>query len=201
MPVSRRVEKFHLLALNAINQVANRLADMERQTLQQQVPVYHVCQECGGDGCEACADLCIVEGDLSPINTVIGIKARYVLCQDCLRVLPYTDARHQEEEFCTCGGQLCGCSGCNETVSLLLAGVRSPSDLRGVTVPVYHWSAERGLIPSPSFSVGDDDLESSCIYCGELGFHADDCLYVQSEPHPYPSDRELDFDADAGFAQ
>lgn len=47
---------------------------MERQTLQQQVPVYHVCQECGGEGCEACADLCIVEGDLSPINTVIGIK-------------------------------------------------------------------------------------------------------------------------------
>jgi len=41
---------------------------MERQTLQQQVPVYHVCQACGGDGCEACSDLCIVEGDLSPIN-------------------------------------------------------------------------------------------------------------------------------------
>lgn len=39
---------------------------MERQTLQQQVPVYHVCQECGGDGCPVCSDLCIVEGDFMP---------------------------------------------------------------------------------------------------------------------------------------
>ncbi len=28
---------------------------MERQTLQQQTPVYHVCQACGGDGCAACS--------------------------------------------------------------------------------------------------------------------------------------------------
>ncbi|ELB2789529.1 hypothetical protein QMX34_000021 [Aeromonas hydrophila] len=47
---------------------------MERQTLQQQTPVYHVCQACGGEGCEACEYLFIVEGDLSPINVVIGIK-------------------------------------------------------------------------------------------------------------------------------
>ncbi len=59
---------------------------MERQTLQQQVPVYHVCQECGGDGCAACSDLCILDGDIhldpewveelpsvTPINGVIGI--------------------------------------------------------------------------------------------------------------------------------
>lgn len=75
---------------------------MERQTLQQQTPVYHVCQTCGGEGCEACSDLCILDGDieldpyecrycgwigghvdgcvfvdpdldLSPINRVIGI--------------------------------------------------------------------------------------------------------------------------------
>lgn len=37
---------------------------MERQTLQQEAPVYHVCQECGGDGCEACSDLCILDGDI-----------------------------------------------------------------------------------------------------------------------------------------
>lgn len=37
---------------------------MERQTLQQQVPVYHVCQECGGDGCPVCSDLCILDGDI-----------------------------------------------------------------------------------------------------------------------------------------
>lgn len=37
---------------------------MERMTLQQQVPVYHVCQECGGDGCAVCSDLCILDGDI-----------------------------------------------------------------------------------------------------------------------------------------
>ncbi|WP_439829179.1 hypothetical protein [Aeromonas caviae] len=59
---------------------------MERQTLQQQPPVYHVCQQCGGEGCEACSDLCILDGDIhldpeldeeipsvTPINGVIGI--------------------------------------------------------------------------------------------------------------------------------
>lgn len=59
---------------------------MERQTLQQQTPIYHVCQECGGEGCEACSDLCILDGDIhldpewveelpsvTPINGVIGI--------------------------------------------------------------------------------------------------------------------------------
>lgn len=56
---------------------------MERQTLQQQVPVYHVCQECGGDGCAACSDLCIVEGDLSPINGVIGVKSVSMVCPRC----------------------------------------------------------------------------------------------------------------------
>lgn len=76
---------------------------MERQTLQQEAPVYHVCQQCGGEGCPACSDLCILEGDIeldpyecrycgwigghvdgcvfvdpdldsSPINGVIGVK-------------------------------------------------------------------------------------------------------------------------------
>ena len=37
---------------------------MKRQTLQQQTPVYHVCQACGGEGCEACSDLCILEGEI-----------------------------------------------------------------------------------------------------------------------------------------
>lgn len=116
---------------------------MERQTLQQQVPVYHVCQQCGGQGCEACADLCIVEGDLSPINGVIGIKARYVLCQDCLRVLPYTDELHQTEGSCICGGDMCGCVGCDEQAHMLFAGVR---DYRALDLqcPISGWSAEGG---------------------------------------------------------
>lgn len=65
---------------------------MERQTLQQEAPVYHVCQECGGDGCEACSDLCIVEGDFppiigikvaSPINTFVGVKVVSGICEFC----------------------------------------------------------------------------------------------------------------------
>lgn len=60
---------------------------MERQTLQQQTPVYHVCQTCGGEGCAACSYLCILEGEIEldhewpdelpsvmPINGVIGVK-------------------------------------------------------------------------------------------------------------------------------
>lgn len=61
---------------------------MERETLQQQVPVYHVCQQCNGAGCAACSDLCILDGDIQldpewsdelppvmPINGVIGITS------------------------------------------------------------------------------------------------------------------------------
>ncbi|WP_421199149.1 hypothetical protein [Aeromonas enteropelogenes] len=74
---------------------------MEAQTLQQETPVYHVCQECGGDGCIHCSDLCIVYGDIefnvdecirdiqldpewndelpeeSPINGVIGVNSSW----------------------------------------------------------------------------------------------------------------------------
>lgn len=39
---------------------------------------------------------------------------KYCLCQDCLKVYPFTLARHQEEEFCSCGGQLCGCFDCDD---------------------------------------------------------------------------------------
>lgn len=68
---------------------------MERQTLQQQTPIYHVCQECGGEGCAACSDLCILEGEIeldpelddelpsvTPINGVIGIMS-YPLFGSC----------------------------------------------------------------------------------------------------------------------
>ncbi|WP_421310473.1 hypothetical protein [Aeromonas sp. 603696] len=65
---------------------------MEAQTLQQEVPVYHVCQECNGHGCVSCSDLLILDGDiqldpdwsdelpdLSPINGVIGV----IPCRHC----------------------------------------------------------------------------------------------------------------------
>lgn len=37
---------------------------MEAQTLQQQTPIYHVCQHCGGEGCAVCSDLCILDGEI-----------------------------------------------------------------------------------------------------------------------------------------
>lgn len=37
---------------------------MEAQTLHEQIPVYHVCQECNGAGCQACSDLLILDGDI-----------------------------------------------------------------------------------------------------------------------------------------
>lgn len=130
---------------------------MERQTLQQHPPVYHVCQTCGGEGCAACSDLCILEGEIeldpelddelpsvTPINGVIGIKARYVLCQDCLRVLPYTDELHQTEGSCICGGDMCGCGGCDEQAHMLFAGVRDYR-LLDIQSPISGWSAEGGF--------------------------------------------------------
>ena len=63
---------------------------MEAQTVQQQVPVYHVCQNCGGEGCAVCSDLLILDGDIqldpewdeeipsaSPINGVIGVNSSW----------------------------------------------------------------------------------------------------------------------------
>lgn len=41
-----------------------------------------------------------------------GPMPEWVLCQDCLAVLSFSVARHQEAELCTCGGQLCGCPSC-----------------------------------------------------------------------------------------
>lgn len=43
-----------------------------------------------------------------------GTLGPLVLCQDCLAVKEYTDARHINEEKCECGGDFCGCYGCNK---------------------------------------------------------------------------------------
>ena len=69
---------------------------MEAQTLQQQTPIYHVCQHCGGEGCAACSDLLILDGDIqldpewsdelpavAPINGVIGVNALSGRCDFC----------------------------------------------------------------------------------------------------------------------
>lgn len=69
---------------------------MEAQTLQQQTPIYHVCQQCNGAGCQACSDLLILDGDIqldpdwndelpepSPINGVIGVKPLFAYRPTC----------------------------------------------------------------------------------------------------------------------
>jgi hypothetical protein len=55
---------------------------------------------------------------------VIMISSKYCLCQDCLKVYPFTLERHQEEEFCSCGGQLCGCQDCNDEATRKVLSVQ-----------------------------------------------------------------------------
>ncbi len=72
-----------------------------------------------------------------------------VLCQDCLAIAPYTNARHQEREFCVCGGQWCGCASCNETAAKLLSGVRDGQELGLVeTGKLKNWDASNGTRPT-----------------------------------------------------
>ncbi|WP_132980986.1 hypothetical protein [Vibrio crassostreae] len=64
---------------------------------------------------------------------------KQVLCQDCLKLKPYTYARHACEEPCECGGDLCGCPDCQRTIEGLLDGetkaavLGTRSDIRGWT--------------------------------------------------------------------
>lgn len=37
------------------------------------VPVFHVCQECGGDGCRDCGSYGIVEGDIPDLELDLSI--------------------------------------------------------------------------------------------------------------------------------
>lgn len=66
-----------------------------------------------------------------------------VLCQDCLRVKPYSDARHMNVERCVCGGDFCGCAACNDTILGLVIGVRS-SEVLGVRGPIREWTPNEG---------------------------------------------------------
>ena len=68
-----------------------------------------------------------------------------VLCQECLCVRPYTDARHMAEERCDCGGEFCGCLYCECGVAILRAGIRSGAAL-GLTDKgdLAFWCEETG---------------------------------------------------------
>lgn len=66
---------------------------------------------------------------------------KHVLCQDCLKLKPYTDARHASEEQCECGGDFCGCLHCQETLEALKAGKTKAEDL-GTISDVHGWTPE-----------------------------------------------------------
>ncbi|WGH28514.1 hypothetical protein 13VV501A_gene0017 [Vibrio phage 13VV501A] len=42
-----------------------------------------------------------------------------VLCQDCLRDESFTEAKHEGDILCECGGEFCGCTSCMNTLNAL----------------------------------------------------------------------------------
>jgi len=65
------------------------------------------------------------------------------LCQDCLRgpTFPTEDAQqaaHMEDVMCECGGQLCACGSCLDTLAELEAGIC-------LLFKGQPWTAEGGL--------------------------------------------------------
>jgi hypothetical protein len=42
-----------------------------------------------------------------------------MLCQDCGFVAPFTQAGHEGDEHCRCGGDFCGCPGCVASIAVL----------------------------------------------------------------------------------
>ncbi len=66
-----------------------------------------------------------------------------MLCQSCLRVRPFTDAGHCNEEPCECGGDFCGCESCQVTIGALEAGRWSALEA-GTRYDVLAWTAQGG---------------------------------------------------------
>jgi hypothetical protein len=73
---------------------------------------------------------------------------RMVLCQACLAVSEYTDAKNNEDEFCQCGGQWCGCDWCNIAIARLRAGERQ-RDRVHTQVDIDFWCEATGIYPPP----------------------------------------------------
>ncbi len=80
------------------------------------------------------------------MNTIDKI----VLCQDCLAVSLYSDAKHNEDEFCACGGQWCGCEDCQETAMRLRNGERRAGVLRSQRDITEFWCEETGIRQVPA---------------------------------------------------
>ncbi|MEZ8662345.1 hypothetical protein AB6D63_02805 [Vibrio splendidus] len=66
---------------------------------------------------------------------------KQVLCQDCLKLKPYTYVRHVSEELCECGGEFCGCSDCQRTIEGLLAGETKAAVL-GLQNDIKGWTPQ-----------------------------------------------------------
>lgn len=81
-------------------------------------------------------------------DTILPMSDEIVLCQDCLRIAAYSDARHEGDELCSCGGELCGCHCCVDTANKLLAGERRAVKL-GTQTDIGEWSADQGCAEPP----------------------------------------------------
>jgi len=69
-----------------------------------------------------------------------------MLCQDCLRVVPFTMAGHIEgTEKCVCGGEFCGCGECQSVIRALKKGHRDKRSL-GISGVVVSWSPAEGAV-------------------------------------------------------
>ncbi|KDN27991.1 hypothetical protein VFDL14_01605 [Vibrio fortis] len=66
---------------------------------------------------------------------------KHVLCQDCLKLKPYTYARHCSEELCECGGDFCGCPHCQITIEGLLVG-ETKAAILGTQCDIHGWTPE-----------------------------------------------------------
>ena len=67
-----------------------------------------------------------------------------VLCQNCLCVRDFTEARHIGEELCECGGDFCGCDFCASGINALRAGKRKAADV-GCKSDIDLWNERDGI--------------------------------------------------------
>lgn len=70
-------------------------------------------------------------------------SSRACLCADCLREVPGFFNSNEEAVCSHCGGDLCDCSDCMETLRLLKAGFRDAETL-GLNEDLRGWSQARG---------------------------------------------------------
>ena len=66
-----------------------------------------------------------------------------VLCNQCLRVRDFSDAKHNFEELCECGGIFCGCASCTDAMNALFAGKLKAGEV-GCNINLKSWTAEGG---------------------------------------------------------